>query len=179
MDREHRLLDVLSRDSGMSQRQVARETGLSLGMVNLILQRLVRTGALKVVTLNGRTARYILTPKGAAEKTRRAYAYVSRTMATFREVRTRIDGLLAELYAGGAREFVIRGEGDVADLAELCLSRSALAGVTYRRADGGQPLQEQPGCVVLDCSLEPLGQGYLAGISLLERLVQGGGAATT
>src|SRR5512139_716793 len=111
MDREHRLLDALSRDSGLSQRQVARETGLSLGMVNLILQRLVRTGAIKMVSLNGRTARYVLTPTGAAEKTRRAYEYVYRTMATFRDVRERIDAMLADLHTDGAREFVIRGAG--------------------------------------------------------------------
>ena len=178
MDREHRLLDALARDSGLSQRQVAKETGLSLGMVNLILQRLARTGAIKVVSLNGRTARYVLTPKGAAEKTRRAYDYVHRTMATFREVRERIDALLAELHTQGAREFVIRGAGEVADIAEFCLSRSGLSGVTHCRENGRQDLEERPGRVVLECSLDPTGHGYV-GVSVLERLVQGGGAAGT
>src|SRR5262245_39486260 len=136
MDREHRLLDVLSRDAGLSQRQVARETGLSLGMVNLILGRLVKTGAIKVVSLNGRTARYLLTPAGVAEKTRRAYEYLHRTVATFRDLRVRIESLIAELYAEGAREFLIHGEGEVADIAQLCLSRMALPDVRYRRVDG-------------------------------------------
>ncbi len=174
MDKEHRLLDVLSRDGGLSQRQVAKETGLSLGMVNLVLRRLVKTGAIKVVSLNGRTARYLLTPVGAAEKTRRAYEYLHRTMETFRDLRVRIEGLIAELYAEGVREFIIHGEGEVADIAELCLSRTMLPGVSFRREGGDPPVDEAPSRAVLQCSMEPLGAGYV-GISVLERLVHGAG----
>ena len=175
MDKEHRLLDVLSRDASLSQRQVAKETGLSLGMVNLVLARLVKTGAIKVVSLNGRTARYLLTPTGVAEKTRRAYEYLHRTMATFRDLRARIDRLIAELYAEGAREFVIQGEGEVADIAEFCLSRSTLPGVSSRREAVDVPSEEPPTRVILHCGLEPLGEGYV-GISMLERLVQSDGS---
>jgi len=174
MDKETRLLDVLSRNEGLSQRQVAKETGLSLGMVNLILRRLVKTGALKVVNLNGRTARYLLTPAGAAEKTRRAYDYLHRTMETFRDLRVRIDALLAELHADGAREFIIRGEGEVADIAELCLSRTLLPDVSFRRENGAALPEEAAGRAVLQCSMQPLGPGYV-GVSVLERLVQGRG----
>jgi hypothetical protein len=165
---------VLSRDAGLSQRQVARETGLSLGMVNLILARLVKTGAIKVVSLNGRTARYLLTPAGLAEKTRRAYEYLHRTMATFRDLRVRIDALIAELHAGGACEFIICGEGEVADIAELCLSRTTLADVSYRRESAELLMPDVPQRAVLQCSMEPLGDGYV-GISVLERLVHGAG----
>lgn len=176
MDKEYRLLDVLSRDGGLSQRQVAKETGLSLGMVNLILGRLVKTGAIKVVNLDGRTARYLLTRKGVAEKTRRAYAYLRRTIDTFRDLRARTDALIAELHADGVREFVIHGEGEVADIAEFCLLHTSLADVRYRREDH-EPLQdEHPARAVLHCSLEPLGSGYV-GVSVLQRLVHGGGGA--
>lgn len=176
MDKEFRLLDVLSRDGGLSQRQVAKETGLSLGMVNLILGRLVKTGAIKVVNLNGRTARYLLTPSGVAEKSRRAYEYLQRTIGTFRDLRQRIEELIAELHAHGIREFVIDGEGEVADIAEFCLGRTLLAGVSYRRGDGNLPVEHEPTRAVLHCSLEPLGKGYV-GVSVLERLVQVRGAA--
>jgi DNA-binding MarR family transcriptional regulator len=174
MDKEHRLLDVLSRDAGLSQRQVAKETGLSLGMVNLVLARLVKTGAIKMVSLNGRTVRYLLTPAGVAEKTRRAYEYLLRTMDTFRDLRVRIDQLIAQLHAEGAREFLLYGEGEVADIAELCLSRTALSDVSYRRENGRPLIDEVPGRVVLQCSMEPLSASYV-GISVLERLVQGTG----
>lgn len=176
MDKEHRLLDVLSRDGGLSQRQVAKETGLSLGMVNLILGRLVKTGAIKVVNLNGRTARYLLTPAGVAEKTRRAYEYLHRTVETFRDLRSRVDELIGEMHARGVREFIIHGEGEVADIAELCLSHTQLPGVSYRREDGAlRAVVEDPARSVLDCSLAPLGAGYV-GVSVLESLVRGGGS---
>ncbi len=173
MDKEHRLLDILARDANLSQRQVAKATGLSLGMVNLILGRLVRTGMIKVVNLNGRNARYLLTPKGLAEKTRRSYDFLFRLVHTFRDLRVRIDGLIAELYAEGARDFIIHGEGEVADIAELCLSRPQLGGVRYWRRNGEVPRTGAPQQVVLQCALEPLGSGYV-GVAVLERLLHGG-----
>lgn len=141
-------------------------------MVNLVLRRLVKTGAIKVVSLNGRTARYLLTPAGAAEKTRRAYEYLYRTMDTFRDLRARIERLIAELHADGVREFIICGEGEVADIAELCLSRTTLPDVSYRRQNGEPPADDVPTRGVLQCSMQPLGRGYV-GISVLERLVHG------
>jgi hypothetical protein len=143
-------------------------------MVNLVLARLVKTGAIKVVNLNGRTARYLLTPAGVAEKSRRAYDYLLRTVQTFRDLRTRTDAVIAELYERGARQFVVHGEGEIADIAEFCLSRFARPGVTFERQDGGPPRGgENPARVVLHCSPEPIGTGYV-GVSVLERLVQGG-----
>ncbi len=173
MDSEYALLEYLSGGGNVSQRQVAKQTGLSLGMVNLILKRLARTGAIKVVALNGRSASYLLTPTGAAAKSRRAYEYLLRTIGIFRELRERTDGLIAELYRNGAREFIIHGEGEVADIAELCLSRARLPGLTFSRSQGALPAEVDPTRAVLECSFQP-GGGYV-GVSVLERLVRTNG----
>ena len=42
-EKSFRLLEILSQDKELSQRELAQRADLSLGMVNLILKRLVRT----------------------------------------------------------------------------------------------------------------------------------------
>ena len=57
----------------MHQRDLARIVGLSLGMTNAILKRLVKK-------VNNRNIQYIVSPKGINEITRRSYRYFKRTI---------------------------------------------------------------------------------------------------
>ncbi len=58
------VLKLLAETSDLSQRDIALRSGASLGMVNLVLRRLVRTGYIKIVNMDRRKVRYILTAKG-------------------------------------------------------------------------------------------------------------------
>lgn len=87
-DSEARLIAAL--EDQTTQRNLARATGFSLGMTNLLIKRLVKKGLIKVVTMNGRTLSYILTPTGFAEKLKRSYDYVTASMRYIAQVRERI-----------------------------------------------------------------------------------------
>jgi len=76
MVHEYEVLTHLSKNEITTQRQISRDTGLSLGTVNLLLKKMVRNSLVKIERLNARTMRYILTPQGMEEKTRLAYRYV-------------------------------------------------------------------------------------------------------
>ena len=75
MTAEERVLNVIQGNQPMTQRMLANQTGMSLGNINLLIKRLVEKGLVKIEHLNTRTLRYILTPKGMAEKARLAYAF--------------------------------------------------------------------------------------------------------
>ncbi len=70
-ERELRIIEEISRDRNLTQRKISHRLGLSLGMTNLILKRLVNKGYVKVRGLNRRKVQYILTPTGFAEKTKK------------------------------------------------------------------------------------------------------------
>lgn len=73
------LLDVIAVE-GLNQRKISRASGLSLGLTNLLLKKLVNRGYVKVVNLNGRTLKYILTPQGMREKLAKSYGFVLRSV---------------------------------------------------------------------------------------------------
>jgi len=76
MDSQYAVLDCLQRNNNLTQRDIARYTGLSVGGVNLLLKKMVHKGLVKLEKVNGRSLRYILTPRGVAEKTRLACQYI-------------------------------------------------------------------------------------------------------
>ncbi len=69
-----KLLKLLEERPNASQRELAKETGISLGKLNYCLKSLIDIGLVKagnfVRSKNRKNYAYFVTPKGAAEKTK-------------------------------------------------------------------------------------------------------------
>ncbi len=163
------VLDILAQGKELSQRELARQSGLSLGMVNLILKRLVKTGSIKVHMLDRNKINYILTPKGLSQRMVRSYQYFLRAFRTFNESQKRIDSLLDSLVAKGNRRFVVLGEGEVAGIIEMAVKARKDASLSVRRASA-ESHALGPDEVLLDCRF---GENRDAvGISILEEILK-------
>src|SRR3990170_1377431 len=64
------LLTSVEHDGERSQRHIAAELGIALGLVNAYLKRCVKKGLVKVSQAPARRYAYYLTPQGFAEKSR-------------------------------------------------------------------------------------------------------------
>ena len=109
--------------------------GVALGLANLCLKRLARKGYIKITTIPSHRIKYLLTPKGMAEKSRLTYAYMQYSLNYYREMRERLKQVLTELSQAGAKRIVIYGTGELAELAYLTLREMDLTLVGF--VDGG------------------------------------------
>ena len=77
-DEERIVLDLLNSvdDGAQSQRRIAEELGIALGLVNAYLKRCIKKGYVKVSEAPARRYAYYLTPKGFAEKSRLTVQYL-------------------------------------------------------------------------------------------------------
>ena len=120
-EKEYRVIDEVSKNNRLTQREVSRKVGISLGMANLILKRLARRGYIKVKGLNRRGLEYVLTPKGFAQKTEKSYRYFLTTINLLKKTKRKVQELVSEEYSRGQRKFIILGKGELADLIEISL----------------------------------------------------------
>src|SRR5215510_6964022 len=81
------LLESVERDGGQSQRRLASELGIALGLVNAYLKRCVKKGLVKVAHAPARRYAYYLTPQGFAEKSRLTIEYLTSSFSFFRQAR--------------------------------------------------------------------------------------------
>ena len=100
----------------ISQRELARRTGLSVGLINAVIKKLVSTGYVKTSHLNRRSIDYLLTPSGFAQTALKSYRYVLSTVRNYRTIQTRLHGLLERLSIEGISEFYLHGDGELAEL---------------------------------------------------------------
>ena len=116
------LLEVIAEDRPTSQRELSDTLQISLGLVNTFIKRLVKKGYCKVTTIPKNRVKYILTPAGAAEKTRLTYQYISSSYQFFKSAQERLQDLYAELQNQGATRVVFYGTGEIADIAYLSMT---------------------------------------------------------
>jgi len=119
--RELKVLEAISANERTTQRGLAAQLGIALGLANLYLKRLVRKGYIKCVNVQSNRVRYLITPTGIAEKTRLTYEFMEYSLRLFRESRTQLKLMLAPYVAQPAVRIAIHGTGEAAELAYLCL----------------------------------------------------------
>src|ERR1700758_1546380 len=119
---ERIVLDLLNSvdDGKRSQRRIAAELGIALGLVNAYLKRCVKKGLVKVSEAPARRYAYYLTPQGFAEKSRLTVQYLSDSFSFFRKAKDDCTRLFKEAAAHGFERLVLAGKSDLAEIAILC-----------------------------------------------------------
>ena len=113
------LLDAVEKDRAHSQRHLAAELGIALGLVNAYLKRCVKKGLVKVRQAPARRYAYYITPQGFAEKSRLTVDYLSNSLGIFRLAKREFAELFRAAKLRGVKRIVLVGKSDLAEIAAL------------------------------------------------------------
>lgn len=113
------LLDAVYAEKTLSQRRMAQELGIALGLVNSYVKRCIRKGWVKVNQVSPNRVRYYLTPQGMAEKTRLTAEYFSQSLQLYRVARNEGERLFALCETRGWRRVALFGSGDLIEIIAL------------------------------------------------------------
>ena len=121
-----KILEKVDNDKTPSQRDLAGELNISLGLVNSFIKRLVKKGFVKITTIPKQRIKYILTPYGAAEKSRLTYLYIQHSYKFYKQARQKLRNLYVELENQGLTRIVFYGAGDLAEIAYISLQETSV-----------------------------------------------------
>lgn len=128
MSNELEILRSVEEKNTITQRELAKRTGLSLGSVNVLLKRLIHKGFVKIEHINAKTLRYVLTPKGLMEKARLTYKYIVLSYNYISGIEQKIESISEG--ENGSKEFILFGEKD--ELYEIITSKLKLMNKSFR-----------------------------------------------
>lgn len=107
-------------DGARSQRRIAEELGIALGLVNAYLKRCIKKGLVKVSQAPARRYAYYLTPQGFAEKSRLTVEYLSYSFSFFRQAKADCARSFESAKERNFQNLVLCGKSDLAEIAILC-----------------------------------------------------------
>ena len=100
----YNLLKMLSQNPRLSQRDMAKDMGVSLGKINYCISELTSKGWIKIIQFksikNKSSYTYILTPKGIEEKAILTINFLKRKIKEYEEIKKQIRDLHDEVEKG-------------------------------------------------------------------------------
>jgi len=161
-DYEFKIIDEIGKDLNTTQRKISHQIGLSLGMTNLIIKKLIAKGYVKVKGLNRRNVQYILTPRGFAEKVRKTHRYLLRSIDTLKAIKDKIQDTVLEYYKKGEKNFIILGKGELADIVEISLRDMGKKDLQYSKARTPEEINSKNSIILLaDGNIQKRNNRYL------------------
>ena len=138
--RDLQILDELSNNDALTQRDLSKRMGIALGLVNSYLKNLIAKGYITVKNIPSKRYAYYLTPNGFAEKSRLAYDLLNDYTRIYREAKNNYRQLFFELERSGANRIVFAGADEVAEFAYITLqdTKLELAGIVDIERAGEQ-----------------------------------------
>ena len=141
-ERDLEILTAIDEGRPLTQRDLAQRLGVALGLTNLYLKRLATKGYIKIVEFPRKPAarkrfRYLLTPRGIAEKSRLTYEHMAYALRLYRRARQTLRAALGTLSESGTKRVALYGTGEAAEIAYLTLKEFGLEPVGIFSREGG------------------------------------------
>ena len=114
-----KILHKIDNDPAISQKKMAEEIGISVGMINWHIKRCVGKGLIKLQQAPVRRYLYYLTPEGFVEKAQLTASYLQSGFNIFRTGREQYDKLFHRCRKNGWSGIAIFGDTELTELAVL------------------------------------------------------------
>lgn len=131
-----KLLEEIEAGHGRSQRSLASQVGIALGLTNLLLKQVLRKGWIRIVKIRPNRVAYLITPTGMAEKAQMAREHLRHSAQSYASARDRLLDALSGVSAAWPDKsppcrVAFYGAGEIAEIGYVCLqsTRLTLVGV--------------------------------------------------
>lgn len=120
------LLDEISKNNELTQRDLSKKLGVALGLINSYIKNLASKGYITVSNIPKKRYKYYLTPSGFAEKTRLTYQHLQNFTNLYRTARRDFHTLFNSIRNKSSMRIVFCGVDEVTEIAYLSLKEAGL-----------------------------------------------------
>lgn len=113
------MLSAIDAAPEVSQRRLANQMGIALGLANSYIKRCVRMGFIKINEAPANRYIYYLTPKGFREKTRLTAQFLSSSLDFYRKAAESCEQVYHRCEHDGVSKVVLCGNSELAEIAFL------------------------------------------------------------
>ena len=114
--KEYMILDLIEKNKDITQRELSSRLGVSVSMVNLLLDSIEQEGFVIRKKYNSKTVEYILTKKGTDRKKNLNIRYLSSAQKLYNDAKDNIVKFLLNQIDNHVKRLILYGAGDVSNI---------------------------------------------------------------
>ena len=116
---ELRILELVEESDKVTQRGLATELEIAVGLANALVKRLVHKGYIKVKDAPSRRYGYYITPEGFIEKSRLVSKYIANSFKFFGQVRRDFEKIAEQVAKSNRHSVGCIGTGEILEIAQM------------------------------------------------------------
>lgn len=97
LDNEYTIMAEIVDNKKITQRELSKKLGVSVSTVNVLINKMIREGLIKMTQVSNKQVLYILTPTGLMEKARKTISYLKIHYRVIYETKENIKLILDNL----------------------------------------------------------------------------------
>lgn len=185
LDNEFTVMSEISENESISQRELSHKLGVSLGTINVLINKMIKEGLIKMEQVSQKQVMYMLTPMGMLEKAKKTVSYLKGHYRAIYETKEKIKEVFFELISEYDKVYVYKSEDEIGEIMELAFNEykdekkssdvklvdkitlMQEISVEQKIKNGAVVLYADEGCDVIKGILE---LGEIKAVSLVERL---------
>ena len=122
-DVTRKILAKIDSEPAISQKRMAAEIGISVGMINWHIKRCASKGLIKFQQAPVQRYLYYLTPEGFAEKAKLTASYLQSSFSIFKTGRVQYEAIFVECIKNGWSDIAFLGDTELTELASMVAAR--------------------------------------------------------
>ena len=109
-------------DKHVSQRDLSRKLELGLGTINVLINKMIKEGLIKMEKVTHKQAAYMLTPVGMIEKAKKTISYIKSHYSAIHETKEKIKYIFEELNIKYENILVLKADGEMGNLIKTAVA---------------------------------------------------------
>lgn len=120
-DNEYIIMSEVALNENVTQRELSRKLGVSVSTVNILMNKLIREGLIKMTQISQRQVLYMLTPVGMMEKAKKTINYLKVHYRVIYESKEKIKSILEKIDKQYDVIYILMSNDEMRELVLLAL----------------------------------------------------------
>ena len=113
LDNEYMIMSEIMENENLTQRELSKKLGISVSTVNVLMNKMIKNGLIKMTQVSQKQMLYILTLAGMVEKTKKIMKYLKYHYRVIYETKEKIKSFLVELHNKYSAIFIIAPDDEM------------------------------------------------------------------
>lgn len=122
LDNEYTIMSEIVENERISQRDLSRKLSISVSTVNVLINKMIKDGLVKMTQVSQKQVFYMLTPVGMMEKTKKTMNYLKVHYRAIYELKEKIKSILDELTQKHDVVFILMQDDEIKEMLSSAVS---------------------------------------------------------
>lgn len=126
VDKEYVIMSEIEENNTLTQRELSNKLGVSVSTVNVLINKMIKEGLIKINQVSKRQVLYMLTPNGILEKTQKTMRYLKAHYKAIYETKEKIKSVLEMLTRKHDIIFILMPEDEMGEIVKIAVEEYEL-----------------------------------------------------